>query len=283
VTVGQPSGALSARSGSARVPIGIAPAAELRPVLVLGHAGWEAKFVTAALEEQGWKVDERVFVAPGADVTQGAMAELDTAHFSAVVALDTTLGAAAPRIAAFVRGGGGLVLLANAANAPAVRAIAPGHAGPLRLAANRTFDAADPVNAMAVYPLELLRGDAVRLSERDALVTSAARREGAGRVLQAGYDETWRWRMQGGGDAVAAHRAWWSRMVGSVAAVPLPDAGESSSAEGAPLARLVDALGPATAVAPDASAPERLPPWLLPVLLLLLIGEWGSRRMRGAR
>jgi hypothetical protein len=136
---------------------------------------------------------------------------------------------------------------------------------------------------MALYPLEGLRGDAVPLSTRGALLTVAARREGAGRVLQAGFDETWRWRMQGGADAVAAHRAWWSRMVASVAAAPLPPADESPAAEGAPLARLVDALGPAVAIAPDASGPHRLPGWLLPAILLCLLAEWASRRWRGAR
>jgi hypothetical protein len=264
-------------------PIGVAPPAALRPVLVLGRAGWEAKFVVAALEEQGWKVDERVFVAPAVDVTQGAAGVIDTAHFSAIVALDTVLGLAASRIAGFVRAGGGLVLLANAAAAPAVRAIAPARVAPRRSAVNQAFDGPDPQSAMPVYPLESLRADAVRLSVRGALVTSAARREGAGRVLQVGYDETWRWRMQGGTGAVAAHRAWWSRMVGSVAAVPLPPPDESSSAEGAPLARLVDALGPATTVAPPASVPHRLPAWLLPALLVALLIEWASRRLRGAR
>jgi hypothetical protein len=283
VDVGEPSGLLSARSGAARAPIGVASAAALQPVLVVGRAGWEAKFVVAALEEQGWKVDARVFVAPGADVTQGTIAEIDTAHFSAIVALDTVLGAVGPKIAAFVRGGGGLVLLGDAANAPAVRAIAPARAGARRMSASRTYDVANPTNAMAVYPLESPRSDAVRLSTRGSLVTSAARREGAGRVLQASFDETWRWRMEGGTDAVAGHRAWWSRMVGSVAAVPLPRADESSSAEGAPLARLVDALGPATVVAPAESVPRRLPGWLLPALLLMLIAEWASRRLRGAK
>lgn len=283
LNIGEPSGALTATSGGARAPIGVAPPADLHPVLVVGHAGWEAKFAIAALEEQGWKVDARVFVAPGADVTQGSATAFDTAHFSAIVALDTTLGQVGPHIAGFVRGGGGLVLLADAANAPSVRAIAPARVGARRAAANRTFDVADPLTAMAVYPLESLRADAVRLSTRGAETTSAARREGAGRVLQAGFDETWRWRMQGGSDAVAAHRAWWSRMVGSVAAIPLPRANETSSAEGAPLARLVDALGPATAVVPAASVPRELPAWLLPLLLFLLIVEWGSRRLRGAK
>jgi hypothetical protein len=151
------------------------------------------------------------------------------------------------------------------------------------LAGTHAFDAADPVTAMAVYPLESPRSDIVRLTTRGALLTSAARREGAGRVLQVGFDETWRWRMQGGTDAVAAHRAWWSRMVGSVAATPLVVDAAASSAEGAPLARLIGALGPATTVEPLASAPRRLPAWLLPLLLICLLAEWGSRRWRGAQ
>ncbi len=283
IDIGAPSGLLTARSGAAGVPIGVAPETDLHPVLVVGRAGWEAKFAVAALEEQGWKVDERVFVAPGADVTQGVAAAIDTAHFSAIVALDTVLGTVGPQIARFVREGGGLVLLADAANAPAVRALAPARVGTRRAGVVRTFDGAEPVNAMPVYPLESPRADAVRLSTRGQLLTSAARREGAGRVLQAGYDETWRWRMQGGSDAVAAHRAWWSRMVGSVAAISFKVSDESPSAEGAPLARLVDALGPATTVEPPASVPRQLPAWLLPALLIFLLAEWGSRRMRGAR
>ncbi len=283
VGVGAPSGALGAQSGAARAPIGIPAPAVLRPVLLVGRAGWEAKFAAAALEEQGWSVDERIFVAPGADVTQGAAAAIDTSHFSAIVALDTTLGPVGPSIARFVRDGGGLVLLGDAANAPAVRAIAPAHAGERRLSDTHAFDISQPVNAMPVYPLESPRADAIRLSTRGSLLTAAARREGAGRVLQSGFDETWRWRMQGGTDAVAAHRAWWSRMVGSVAAVPLPPANESSSAEGAPLARLVDALGPAASIEPDASPTRRLPSWLLPTLLICLLAEWASRRWRGAR
>jgi len=283
VSVGEPSGALTATSGAARAPIAPSPSAALHPVLVVGRAGWEAKFAVAALEEQGWKVGTRVVVAPGVAVTQGAGAEIDTAHFSAIVALDTTLGPVGPRIAPFVRAGGGLVLLADAANAPALRGLAAARVGTRRVPSNRAFDVANPLGAMAVYPLESVRADAVRLSTRGSLVTSAARREGAGRVLQAGFDETWRWRMQGGAGAVAAHRAWWSRMVGSVAAVPLPPADESSSAEGAPLARFIDALGPATALAPAASAPRGLPGWLLPALFALLLVEWASRRLRGAK
>ncbi len=283
VDVGAPSGTLSARSGAVIAPVGVPAAAPLHPVLIVGRAGWEGKFVAAALEEQGWVVEERLLIAPGADVSQGTISAVDTSHFSAIIAIDTVLGATGPSIARFVRDGGGLVLLANAADAPGVRAIAPARAGARRLADTRAFDIADPVNAMAVYPLETLRSDAVRLSSRGSLVTSAARREGAGRILQAGFDETWRWRMQGGADAVAAHRAWWSRMVASVAATPMPAAGENSSAESAPVARLVAALGPSTAVEPPEAPARRLPIWLFPALLICLLSEWASRRWRGAR
>jgi len=281
--VGAPSGELEARSGRVRTPVGVPAEVALRRVLVVGRAGWEAKFAVAALEEQGWSVDARLSVAPGAGVTQGPRDAIDTSRYSAVVALDTTLGPVATSVAPFVRSGGGLVLLAGAANAPGVRAMAPARAGVRRAAGTRGFDAPDPMDAMPLYPLEALRGDAVPLSRRGALVTAAARREGAGRVLQAGFDDTWRWRMQGGAGSVAAHRAWWSRLVGSVAAVPLPAADRSPAAAGAPVARLVDAIGPPAAVAPAARRADRLPAWLLPTILLCLLTEWGSRRWRGAR
>ena len=37
----------------------------LHKVLVIANAGWESKFALAALEEEGWKVDELIRVAPG--------------------------------------------------------------------------------------------------------------------------------------------------------------------------------------------------------------------------
>src|SRR6266545_4436742 len=94
----------------------------LHRVLVIGDAGWESKFVVAALEEEGWKVDAFIRVAPGVDVTQGSIATIDTARYSAVVALDHAVTPYAERIAAFVRDGGGVVLAPAAA---AVQAIAP--------------------------------------------------------------------------------------------------------------------------------------------------------------
>src|SRR6185503_9484162 len=66
------------------------PPATVRPLLVVGAAGWEAKFTVAALEESGWRVYARLMVAPGVFVG-GAPASLDTGTVAAVIALDTTV------------------------------------------------------------------------------------------------------------------------------------------------------------------------------------------------
>src|SRR6266508_1705847 len=87
----------------------------LHKVLVVGDAGWESKFVVAALEEEGWKVDAFIRVAPGVDVTQGSIATIDTARYSAVVALDGAVSPYANRIVEFARSGGGVVLSPQAA------------------------------------------------------------------------------------------------------------------------------------------------------------------------
>jgi hypothetical protein len=293
----EPSGAVTAVHGRVRAIVNVGAPAELRPVLVVGRATWEAKFAVAALEEQGWSVHARLSVAPAAVVTQGGVLALDTANYAAVVALDTTLGALGSRLERYVRSGGGLVLVADAANAGAVRVLAPARAGMRRSAVSRDPSVAAPLDALPLFALESLRGDAVPIATRGALTAAAARREGDGRVLQLGYGESWRWRMQGGDGAVAAHREWWSRVVGSVAFAPgdavraaretgalVPGAAPSASAaEGAPLARLIGALGPPVAAAEDSIPARRLPPWLLPTLLAILLGEWASRRFRGAR
>src|ERR1035437_2984585 len=85
---------LSARSRAVGPPAG-----PPHPVLGGGDAGWGAKFAVAALEEQGWRVEARLFVAPGADVLQGAAVAIDTSRFSAIVALDRALGTAGASIA----------------------------------------------------------------------------------------------------------------------------------------------------------------------------------------
>lgn len=286
----EPSGTVRASEGktSATAEYGAMPL--LHPVLVLGRASFEAKFVMAALEERGWIVDARLSVAPGASVSQGKLNALDTAHFSAVVALDTSLGAAGPQLARYVFSGGGLILVGDAANAAGVRALAPARVGVRTAAITRDVQAKAPLDGLPLEALETLGPDAVRLGARVGKVTLAARREGAGRVLQVGYNETWRWRMQGGDDAVAAHRLWWSRLIASVAyaAAPrnglgVPTSPEGNSAEGAPLARVYDAFGSPSIPSAISTPSGGLPAWLLPLICLLLLGEWASRRLRGIR
>jgi hypothetical protein len=279
---GSPSGALSARAGGTSTSAAVAPAGTLRSVLVLGRASWESKFVVAALEEDGWTVGTRIVIAPSVDVTQGVTGVIDTARYAAVIVLDSALGGAGRDLGRYVRDGGGLVLLADAASAPALRGIAPARVGARHPPVSRAVSADSPLDALPLFPLESPRADAVRLAARGAETAAAARREGAGRIVQVGYDETWRWRMQGGDDGPRAHRTWWSRLVASAVASPLLSASDPASAEGAPMARLVDALGP-QAAAGDASRSSRLPSWFLPVLLAVLLAEWTSRRLRGVR
>jgi hypothetical protein len=133
-----------------------------------------------------------------------------------------------------------------------------------------------------------LASDAVALESRESAVTVAARRVDAGRVVQSGYDETWRWRMAGGDEAAAAHREWWSRLVAAVAYAPIvarPVASDAAIDE-TPLASLIDALGPASTF--DAAAvPTRDGTRTTRSLFALVVGalllEWASRRLRGVR
>ena len=125
--------------------------------------------------------------------------------------------------------------------------------------------------------------DALPLESRDGHVAAAARRVGAGRVLQLGYDESWRWRLAGAGDAPAAHREFWSANVSSVV-YRATTATAPPSGDGAPLASLYAALGnPSPARAAASIAAGGFPWWSLAAFALLLVCEWGSRRARGAR
>ena len=290
VIADEPPGSLRATAGRTRATVESGATALLHPVLVLGRASFEAKFVIAALEERGWTVDARLTVAPGASVNQGKVTTLDTAHFSAVIALDTSLGVVGPQLAHYVQSGGGLILLGDAADAAAARTFAPARVGTRSLAITRDVQDKAPLNGLPLQRLEAVRSDAVRLDTRAGKLTIAARREGAGRVVQVGYTETWRWRMQGGEDAVVAHRVWWSRLVASVAYADVPRRGlaaamgtDGNSAEGAPLARIYDAFGPPSSPSVISTPSGGLPAWLLPLVCLLLLTEWASRRLRGVR
>lgn len=259
----------------------------LHRVLVIGDAGWESKFVAAALEEEGWKVDAFIRVAPGVDVTQGSAAVIDTSRYSAVVALDGAASPYANRIIEFARMGGGVVLTPQAAS---LDAMAPLRAGGVGRAASeaRAIQAGGSVSlaTLALAPITSLRSDAVPLEKRAGTVAIAARRIGAGRALQFGYEDTWRWRMGGGKGAVRDHRAWWTGLVSSVAYAPrVPRATATTAIDEAPMIGLVAVIGPSTPAGFTSSLSGRPSDWMAWQFLLLalgLIGEVASRRQRGA-
>jgi hypothetical protein len=260
----------------------------LRPVLVLGAAGWEPKFTIAALEESGWRVAARLRVAPAIEVTQGPLGAIDTAQYSAVVVVDSTAASSAAAIARYARSGGGVVLVGTAARISALAAVAPGSIG-RRVAGVAGAVASDaPRTGLGAFAIASPRADAVALEARDDMVLVAARRAHAGRVVQTGYDETWRWRMSGGDDAVRAHRDWWSRLVGAVAYAPLqPVVSEADFArDEAPLAGLHAALGAPVPMASPVES-DRDPSRTTRILFVIVVGalllEWLSRRLRGAR
>ena len=140
---------------------------------------------------------------------------------------------------------------------------------------------------LSLAPIMSLRNDAVPLDKRGSSTAIAARRMGAGRILQLGYEDTWRWRMGGSDGAIRDHRMWWSGLLSSVAYAPrIPRAISTSRPDEAPVASLVATIGPRT----EASAGTQLATsksywlaWLFILLVTLLISEIASRRLRGAR
>lgn len=262
----------------------------LRRLLVLASAGWESRFVVNALEERGWRVDALLRVAPTVNVVQGSPTAPDTARYAAVILLDSAFAEIARPIASYVRAGGGLVL---AGSAPAAARLAQLRAGaPGALASADESQVADgdssgftPLATRYIAP----RGDAVTLARDTRGVLVAARRVGRGRVLQVGYDDTWRWRMMGAREPVERHRAWWARAVRSVAYAPALARDPRSSAgltDAAPYASLVGRLGAPTPQNRVQTAPrkgdESRSALLFAILSAALLAEVASRRLRGA-
>jgi hypothetical protein len=104
-------------------------------------------------------------------------------------------------------------------------------------------------------------------------------------VLQVGYDDSWRWRMAGAQGSERAHREWWSRIISAVAYVPSPGGPVPTSGwQSAPLAGLVDRLGAAASAPSDRASRGPIDPRVfLAGIMILLIAEWASRRLRGLR
>jgi hypothetical protein len=276
-----PIGVASAYVGNAMATAAPRDSFLVRPVLVVGQAGWESRFAITALEESGWSVAARLSVAPGALVRQDVPARLDTATLSAMVVLDSASSLHAGDVARFVRQGGGVIASGPGTRNPAIRSIlppvrdgTPGEIGgllgpsPHSGLSTRTF-----VAGAGSVPLER-RGNAPVV---------LARRVGSGRVIAIGYEETWRLRMVPVSEsAPEAHRAWWSSLVGGVALVR-PVTRDVGVIDEAPMASTVESLGPPSGVS---AAGTRQAPWPWDVMLAVLagvamLGEWLSRRLRG--
>lgn len=250
-----------------------------RRVMVAGAAGWEAKFLVAALEEAGWQVDARLRVRPDEVVAQGGGAP-DTATHAAVVLLDTT--AVSLPLDRFVRAGGGLLLVGDASRSRLAAPLVAWRVGerenaPLGVLPHDTLWRGQ--SRVSFTGVDTAR--AIVLERRDGKPVIVARRHYAGRVLAVGYDDTWRWRMAGSGNSVAEHRAWWSRHVASVAMRPSRVTRITTGA--APLAALHASLGPP---AGPTDASPGLPRALLAnvlaaIALACLLAEWLLRRLKG--
>ncbi|MBK8250980.1 MAG: hypothetical protein IPK85_26825 [Gemmatimonadetes bacterium] len=271
--------ALVTPHGTAR-PQSFAPT-PMKRVRVAGRAGWEARFVAEALRAAGWDVEAEFTVtlspAPVGVRTPGARAGLDTATHAAVVLVGRD-AVAPPRLSEFVRGGGGLILVGDAVQHLATTAIAPASVLGVAQPVPGTLATALPRRALGGWRLRP-RSDAVVIERRgdDAMVV--ARREALGRVVAVGYDETWRWQLEGPEGSAARYAAWWSALVGSVSRVagaPLAPGGDP-----VPLAAWTAALG-AAAPGPGTPVLARLDErWLLAMALLSLAVAWLSRRLRG--
>jgi hypothetical protein len=92
----------------------IADSLLLRPLFVVGTVSWETKFVVRSLEERGWTVDTRLVLGPHHAVTQGRESPLDTAHYAAVLAIDSGARNAAASIERYAMQGGGVIVAGSA-------------------------------------------------------------------------------------------------------------------------------------------------------------------------
>lgn len=262
---------------------------KVKPVLIIGVASWEGKFVMASLEEHGWKVDARFSITPRGNgiVTQGpADPKIDTANYAAVIVLDSSASRYAGALNAYARQGGGVIVTGYAAPLAAFSSITPGVASlPNMLMEDVTeIDSAVPRKMLQIAAIRQLKPGAIAVETRDKDVTAAAWRVGEGRVLQVGYLETWQWRMGGMDDPVSPYRLWWSAMVSSIAYAPRYPKAIVDAVEPTPMASLVGILGsPESKPALKASLLDdpRLLPALFGILMAALLLEWASRRLRG--
>jgi hypothetical protein len=220
-------------------------------LLVEGSAGWETKFTVAALVERGWTVDALTHVAPGVDVRKGAPVAPDTARYAAVIAIDSTASLIARNASHYLRQGGGVVTLHDASSI-----------GPR--SANRV------------------------VLEQNANGSVVGSTFGRGRMIRVGYRDMWQMRMTDDDtipDPVAMHRALLARIIASVAYAPRVALPNDSTADPAPVADMVAKLGEASRSATSGLPSRHKVPSsiLFGILLVSLLAELASRRLRGVR
>jgi hypothetical protein len=147
------------------------------------------------------------------------------------------------------------------------------------------FDTAatGPRSALGLAPIAEGAGQ-VTLERRGALAAVVARRIERGRLMLVGYQDTWRWRMGGRADAAEQHRDWWAGLVSGVARVGRVSVTTMrTDIDEAPLAHLIDRVGPATPASQGAVVRGSISNLVLFALLAaLLLLSWASRRIRGA-
>ncbi len=290
----QLSGHAIAVQGTSRATVPVPRAAILKRILLVAHPGWEAKFVAAALEERGWRVDGTLLIARRASVTLGAPLTLDTARYAAVIVLDSGV-VSTDALTRFVRQGGGVILSADALRASSFASLRPASIVGMRSAVPGALLSDAPRQGLDAFDLRpapravVLQRES-RGGKREPSVV--AWRIGSGRVIASAYRETWHWRMEGTDDGIEEHRNWWSALVSASAFAPADSSVTHSTSrstrfpgDAAPYADLVARVGAPTATLPArtaaSSGPTRM--WLLFVVAAVaLLTEWALRRLRGA-
>ena len=274
-----------------------AGAPEVARVLVAGGVSWESRFVIAALEEAGWPVDASIVLSPKVTVSQGASRTPSRRRHAIVVVLPGAPSSVTAALPEFVRAGGGVVIVGDAARLASLAAIRAGAPG-ATIAGKAGAEVSDaPRHGLDLVPIVTLAAGSVVLEVRDGRTATAARRVGAGRVVQVGYDNSWLWRMAGDDDAPVAHRRWWTSVLSGVVPLAAPvhrgaaDA-EHDTLDAAPLAALARDLGlPQVRVELTRAVEGRTRTatmlewldvrWLLLAIVLSLVASWTLRRWRG--
>lgn len=266
----------------------------VRNVLLYARPGWDAKFVSAALEESGWAVDGTLALSPSSKVRLGTPQTADTSRYSAVVVLDSGLISARP-LQRFVEQGGGVIVAGDALRDGALQSLLAARAADDRPVVAGGLLTETPRRGLPAFHLTANSNSMVMDAEgRDPVVVVA--RRGTGRVMTVGYRSTWRWRMEGRDDGADAHRQWWNDLVSAVAFASDTSVHATRRAlsafpgDAAPVADLYARLGNPAAVSPsDAplagvlSRSVRPPLWLLFLVgASALLVEWVMRRLRGA-